>query len=1021
MTALRSEYGLNNGGLARGQASASSADPELLASALEYYRAGRLAEAEEAYAQVLAHRPGNAVCLHHLGLIAHKRGDHSAAVALVEEALSVKPDYVEAMSNLAAVRRSLGDKQGSLAAARQATILAPGFAQAHSNLGNALEDLGELDAALAAYHKAALLNPGFVEAHTNCANLLRKLGRAMEAAAMCEAIIAARPDAAEPHFNLGNILKELSRPGQAAGAYRRALALRPDFAEAYTNLGNVLQGQEAYGEAVEAYRQALSLRPGLAETHGNLGAAYENLGELEEAVECYRTAARLNPKLLAIRAWLYHKRRMICDWEGIEAEEAGLLRLIKEGSREPVHPFAVLSMAASADLQMRAARTFAANFTAPAFEHRREEFSGARKLRIGYLSGDFCRHATALLMAGLFERHDNSCFETIAYSHGPSDRSELGRRLRESFSDFIDVRAITDEEAARRIRADRIDILVELKGYTQGARTGIAARRPAPVQVSFVGFPGTMGADFIDYLIADPFVLPMDQQDYYSEKIVHLPHCYQPNDAKRLIADITPTRAGCGLPDNGFVFCSFNNSYKITPEFFGIWMRLLAAVPGAVLWLLDANGLVKGNLRREAAARGIDPDRLVFAPRLPSPEHLARHRLADLFLDTLPYNAHTTASDALWAGLPVLTCAGNTFAGRVAGSLLHAAGLPELVTHSPAAYEELGLRLASEPGLLQGLRNKLLGNRLSAPVFDISRYTRAYEAALTKMWETWANGHDPAGFAIPPEPTSREVPAAAPAADRIAYGACPLCGCSDIPPIIGADCSKHPIYQPGLPPVMNWLECRDCGHVFTEGYFDAGAAALIFSKTQPGQTAGHDMERQRLVSAKMVERVARHASVGRWLDAGFGNGSLLFTAEEWGYTPVGLDLRKENVSALRLLGYETYCQSIEEFDHAARYSVVSMADVLEHMPFPRVALDAAHRLLLQNGVLFLSMPNMDSMVWRLLHANGVNPYWGEIEHYHNFSRCRLYALLQKHGFRPIEYRVSERYRVCMEVIAVKQG
>ncbi|MCI0466479.1 MAG: class I SAM-dependent methyltransferase, partial [Beijerinckiaceae bacterium] len=250
---------------------------------------------------------------------------------------------------------------------------------------------------------------------------------------------------------------------------------------------------------------------------------------------------------------------------------------------------------------------------------------------------------------------------------------------------------------------------------------------------------------------------------------------------------------------------------------------------------------------------------------------------------------------------------------------------------------------------------------------------------------------------------------------------CPLCGSSDIPPIIGADCSKHPVYRPGLPPIMNWLECRDCGHVFTDGYFDAGAAALVFAKTQPGQTLGHDMERQRPVSARIIGRVARHVPDGRWLDVGFGNGSLLFTAEEWGYTPVGLDLRQENVRALKLLGYEAYLQPVEELDHPARYSVISMADVLEHMPFPQAALAAAHRLLRQGGVLFLSMPNMESMVWRLLHANGVNPYWGEIEHYHNFSRARLFALLRKHGFCPLDYGVSERYRACMEVIAVKQG
>jgi protein O-GlcNAc transferase len=443
-----------------------------------------------------------------------------------------------------------------------------------------------------------------------------------------------------------------------------------------------------------------------------------------------------------------------------------------------------------------------------------------------------------------------SCFEIIAYSHGADDRSELGARLRGAFEEFVDIRAMTDDEAAKRIKADRIDILVELKGYTKGARTGI--------------------------------------------------------------------------------------------------------------------------------------------------------------------------SSALWAGLPVMTCAGDTFAGRVAGSLLQAVGLPELVTFSAAAYEALGLRLVQEPTLLQGLRHKLLGNRLNAPLFDIARYTRHYEAALTLMWETWANGHEPMGFAVPPSLRNGAPVLSPPPIERIAYLACPLCERSYIPAVLGADCSKHPIYQPGLPPVMNWHECRACGHVFTEGYFDANAAALVFSKTQPNQTVGYDMERQRPVSARMVERVARYAQGGSWLDVGFGNGSLLFTAEEWGYVPAELDLRKDNVHALKQLGYEAHCVPVEELDYRERFNVISTADVLEHMPFPKAGLAATHRLLRQGGVLFLSMPNMENMVWRLLHANKVNPYWGEIEHYHNFSRKRLYALLQEHGFEPVEYHVSERYRVCMEVIAVKR-
>jgi protein O-GlcNAc transferase len=333
----------------------------------------------------------------------------------------------------------------------------------------------------------------------------------------------------------------------------------------------------------------------------------------------------------------------------------------------------------------------------------------------------------------------------------------------------------------------------------------------------------------------------------------------------------------------------------------------------------------------------------------------------------------------------------------------------------------MGLRLAREPMLLQGLRHKLLGNLLKAPLFDIALYTRQYEAALTQMWESWANGREPMGFAVSPSLSAAPAASSVQPIERTAYRACPLCDSSYISAVLGADCSKHPIYQPGLPPVMTWHECRGYGHVFTEGYFDAKAALLVFFKTQPNQTVGYEMERQRPVSARMVERVARYVQGGSWLDVGFGNGSLLFTAEEWGYVPAGLDLRKESVHALKQLGYEAHRVPIEELYDRERFNVVSMADGLEHMPFPKVALAAAHRLLRQGGVLFLSMPNMENMVWRLLHANKVNPYWGEIEHYHNFSRNRLYGLLREHRFQPVEYHISERYRVCMEVIAVKQG
>jgi predicted O-linked N-acetylglucosamine transferase (SPINDLY family) len=372
------------------------------------------------------------------------------------------------------------------------------------------------------------------------------------------------------------------------------------------------------------------------------------------------------------------------------------------------------------------------------------------RIRVAYLSADFRMHPMSYLIVGLFEHHDRGRFETIGISFGPDDRSEIRTRVKGAFEDFIDVRSKSDLEVARLMRELEVDIAVDLMGYTQYDRMGILALRPAPVQVSYIGFPGTMGADFIDYILADRFVIPEEHHACYTEKVVYLPDTYLANDSKRVIADRTPARAEAGLPEQGFVFCSFNNNYKISPPVFDVWMRLLDKVEGSVLWLLESNAVAVRSLRQEAANRGIAPERLVFAPIVKVEEHLARHRLADLFLDTLPYNAHTTACDALWAGLPVVTCLGTTFVGRVAASLLNAIGLNELITRSLEEYEALALELATNRKRLAGIKSKLAQNRETYPLFDTDRFRRHIEAAYTTMWERSQRGQPPESFAVAP-------------------------------------------------------------------------------------------------------------------------------------------------------------------------------------------------------------------------------------------------------------------------------
>jgi predicted O-linked N-acetylglucosamine transferase (SPINDLY family) len=378
----------------------------------------------------------------------------------------------------------------------------------------------------------------------------------------------------------------------------------------------------------------------------------------------------------------------------------------------------------------------------------RGEISSHDHIRIGYFSADFRTHPIAQLIAGLFEHHDKSRFEISAFSYGPDDTSVLRDRIRSAVENFIDVRAMTDEEIAQFVRHREIDVLVDLTGLWQYNRFSVLSRRVAPVQVNFLGYAGTTGADWMDYIIADRTIIPKDHLRFYSEQVVWLPDTYQPNDNKRRISERLPTRAECNLPEAAFVFCCFNRTNKITPEIFSVWMQLLAAIESSVLWLIETNPIATQNLRNEAKARGISPERLVFAPKMPLGDHLSRHRQADLFLDTLPYNAHTTASDALWAGVPVLTRLGEAFAGRVAASLLKAVGLPELITTSLAGYEALALKLAREPSFLAAIKAKLAHNRESHPLFDAGRFTRHIEAAYTTMWQRYQRGDPLKAFAV---------------------------------------------------------------------------------------------------------------------------------------------------------------------------------------------------------------------------------------------------------------------------------
>ena len=709
----------------------------------------RYGEAAEACRRAIALDANFAAARSNLGDLMLRAGDHEAAERAYAAAVAIEPGFAGAHAGRAEALAALGRLDEAEAASETAVRLAPGLARAHGARGQVLYLRDEFAEAAAAFQEALRLDPKLAMVHTRLGNAFHAEGRLEDALAAHARAIEADPNCAEAYCNQAIGHQALGQFGEARAAYARALALKPDFADALTNLGLLLHRTERYDEAVATLRRAVELAPRDEAAHLNLAGILKEQDRLAEAAEAYRALIGLGDPPSPAGLYEYcHLRRHFCDWDGLEAEERRAIDALAS-AKVRMPPFAALGMDCTPEDHLALARRWAEGFKAagsPAIV--RAAPSPARRIRLGYLSADFFDHATASLAAELFERHDRARFELFAYCIGPDDGSAMRQRLIAAFDRFTVLRERSHIDAAHRIATDGVDILIDLKGYTRGARTMILAQRPAPIQVNYLGYPSTMGAPFIDYIIADPFIAPMEHQRFFDEKIVHLPDCYQPNDRQRRTAASSRTRADCGLPENGLVFCAFNNVYKITAGIFSIWMRLLGAVPGSVLWLLDANDFAKANLRREAAARGIDPARLIFAAKLRITEHQARYALADLFLDNLPINAHTTASEALWAGLPVVTCAGEVFVGRVAGSLLHACGLPELVTHTLADYEALAMRLATDPALLAGLRERLQRTRLTAPLFDIERYARGLDAAFTYMIRLYERGSPPTAFTV---------------------------------------------------------------------------------------------------------------------------------------------------------------------------------------------------------------------------------------------------------------------------------
>jgi protein O-GlcNAc transferase len=715
----------------------------------------RLEDALDSYERALQVKSDYAEAYNNRGIVLQELKRFDNALDSYERALQLKPDFAGAYNNRGDTLRALRRFEGALDSYERALKIKPDYVEAYFNRGTTLQDLKRFEDALDCYERVLKIKPELAEAHNNHGNTLRELRRFEDALDSYERALKIKPGYAEAYNNRGNTLRELRRFEEALDSYGRALEIKPDLAEAHNNLGNTLRELRRFEDALDSYARALKIKPDYAEAYNNRGAALQDLRRFEDALDSYERALKLKPEYDWLQGmWLY-ARMHICDWDDFDSHIGDLIAKVEQGNRV-TPPFPVLAMTDSLAVQLRSAQLWVADacpqrMTSPArAAPARAAPARGTKIRLGYYSSDYGDHPVAHLAAGLFEEHDREHFEVVAFSSGPSRGDEMSHRLKAAFDRFVDVRGRSDRDVAQLSRDLGIDIAVDLMGFTGNARTGIFAARVAPLQVNYLGYPSTMAAAYMDYLIADAAVIPMTSRAYYAEKIVYLPHSFQPNDRKRPIAQRQPSREELGLPATGFVFCSFNNTFKITPAVFSCWMRILGQVQESVLWLAGANEAARANLRREAAARGVSPERLIFAGRLPRAEdHLARHRAADLFLDTYPFNAHTTASNALWAGLPVLTRVGNAYAARVAASLLRTVGLAELVTETEEEYETLAIELAGDGPRRSRLRETLSRNRLVTPLFDTSAYTRHLESAYRIMYEHYLAGSAPESFEVP--------------------------------------------------------------------------------------------------------------------------------------------------------------------------------------------------------------------------------------------------------------------------------
>jgi len=740
-----------------------------------YQELGDLDNAVKSYEAILTFKPNFVEIYNNLGLIFKELGQTDNTIEYLEKAIQIDPNYVEAYSNLGIIYHELDYLSKAEKYYKKALDIKPNQVEMQYNLGLVLQGLDKFEESILYYQEVINLDPEYADAHNNLGISFKELGQLDDAVNSFENAIKIRPEYAEAYNNIGNVVKILGRLNEAIDYYKKTLSIKPDYAEAKNNLGIVHMQLGALEKAAENFKDTIKNKSDYAEAYSNLGIVLNMLGDLDSSLQCYDTAVSINPNLAqaysnrgnlmvdlknrseAIKSYnkayqlepessfnlgnLIHSKLHLCIWDDFSDYLLEIEKNIKNNNKV-VDPFPLLALIDDPKLHQKAAKIYISdkypiNYDLP----RISKYPQHEKIRIGYFSADFRIHPVANLTAELYEIHDRTEFEIHAFSFGPDTNDEMNLRIKSGVDFFHNVHSMAHSDVVLLSRSLEIDIAVDLGGFTQDNRTGIFAMKAAPIQVNYLGYSSTMGAEYMDYIIADKVLITDENQQYYSEKIVYLPDSFMVNDTKNKISQKNLTREEAGLPVDGFIFSCFNHHYKITPSVFASWMKILSKVDGSVLWLSDGNHRGIANLKKEATKHGINSDRLIFAPRLELREdHLNRIKLADLFLDTLPYNAHATTSDALQVGLPVLTCIGKSFASRVAASLISSVGLPELITSTHKQYEKIAIDLAMQPSKLKLIQDKLGKNLTTSPLYNTSLYVKQIESGYIEMYKKYQEG-----------------------------------------------------------------------------------------------------------------------------------------------------------------------------------------------------------------------------------------------------------------------------------------